>query len=77
MDKGVRSDLISQKMFIKSICKSQFPHKFVNLLSISVIKEAKLTDLCGDRLLQNDFINTLSEVRPDLKLCPSGEGQLK
>ena len=25
------SDFISQKVFVKSLCKSQFPHKFVNL----------------------------------------------
>ena len=38
-------DLISQKVF-KSFCKSQFPHKFVNLFFISVIIKDKLTDLC-------------------------------
>ena len=30
-------DLISHKVFIKSFCKSQFPHKSVNVLFLSVI----------------------------------------
>ena len=36
----------------------------------------KLTDLCGNLLWQNDFINTFHEIRPDLLdghldvLCP-------
>ena len=52
-------NLISQKMFLKSFCSSQLPHKSVDLsLTITNIKN-KLTDLCGNRLLQNDFKNTL------------------
>ena len=43
-----RPDLISQKVFIKSFCKSQFPHKSVNLFFISVMIKDKLTDLCGN-----------------------------
>ena len=39
-------------------CKSQFPHKSVNLIFMLVITKNKLTDLWGSSLLQNDFINT-------------------
>ena len=41
------SALISQKVFIKSLCKSQFPRKSVNLFFILVIVKDKLTGLCG------------------------------
>ena len=41
---------ISHKGFIKSFCKSQFPHKPVNLFSILVIIKNNLTDLCRNRL---------------------------
>ena len=38
------AELISQKVSIKSFCKSRFPHKFVNLSFILVImKESRLT----------------------------------
>ena len=40
-------DFISQKVSIKSFCKGQFPHKFVNILFIAAIIKDKLTDLCG------------------------------
>ena len=39
--------LISHKVFLKSFCKSQFPHKSVNLFFISVTVKDKLTDLWG------------------------------
>ena len=42
-----QQDLISQKVFTKSICESKFPHKFVNLFFMSVVMKDKLTDLCG------------------------------
>ena len=38
-------------------------HKSDNLLLILVIEKDKLTDLCGKWLLQNDFKNTLCEMR--------------
>ena len=44
---GVASDLISHKVFLKSFCKSQFPHKSVNLFFILVIMKDELTDLWG------------------------------
>ena len=54
---------ISQKVFINSLCKSQFPHKSVNLnIFITNIKN-KLTNLCWNRLLQNDLMNTFCEIR--------------
>jgi hypothetical protein len=34
-------------VLLKSFCKSQFPHKFVNLFFILVIVKDKLTDLWG------------------------------
>ena len=36
-DDEPRSDLVSQKVLITVFCKSQFPHKSVNLFFISVI----------------------------------------
>ena len=43
-----RLDLISQRVFIKSFSKSQFPLKIVNpLFTITIIKNT-LTDLCGN-----------------------------
>ena len=41
-------DIMSQKVFIKSFCKSQFPHKFVNLFFILVMMKDKLMDSCGN-----------------------------
>ena len=57
----MRPNLISQKVFIKSFCRSRFPHKSVNLSFI--ITDTKLTDLCGNRLFQNDFVNTSCETK--------------
>ena len=37
----------SQTVFVKSFCKSQFPHKSVNLFVILVMIKDKLTDLWG------------------------------
>ena len=39
--------LISQKVFLKSFCKCQFPHEFVNVFFILVIEKNKLTDVWG------------------------------
>ena len=42
------SVFIAYKMFLKSLCRSQLPHKSVNLsFTITNIKD-KLTDLCGN-----------------------------
>ena len=59
---GLRWELISQKVFIKSFCKGQFPHKSVKLSLHCMIKE---TDLCGHQLLQSNFINTACEIRAE------------
>ena len=57
-----RCKLISQKAFIKSLCRSQVPHQFVDVsFTITDIKD-KLANLCGNWLLQNDFENTLCEI---------------
>ena len=54
---------ISQKVFIMSFFKGQLPHKSVNLFFILVIPMNKLTNICGNRLLQNDLIiNTFCEI---------------
>ena len=43
----LRRLFISQKVLIKSCCKSQFLHKPVNLFFILVIVKDKLTDIWG------------------------------
>ena len=68
-------ELISQKVFIKSFCKSQFPHKSINLFFIITNIKNELTGLRGGWLMQNDFINTFSAInlrRPGRKACPCG-----
>ena len=39
---------ISPKVFTKSLCKSQFPQKSVNLFFIITNIKNKLTNLCGN-----------------------------
>ena len=55
--------LISHEVFLTSFCKIQFPHRSVNLIFTLVIVKDKLTDMCGNRLLRNEFANTLCEIR--------------
>ena len=52
---------ISQKVFIKSLLKRQFPHKSVTLCFLLVITKDELKDSCGN--LRNDFIKTFCEIR--------------
>ena len=59
-----RAGLISHKVFLKSFCKSRFPHKSIKLNLILVILKDQLTDLWGVGLLQNDFKSTVCEIRP-------------
>ena len=54
--------LISHKVFFKLFCRSQFPHKSVNLSFSITYAKKRLTDLCGNSLLQNDFKNTLCGI---------------
>ena len=56
-------DVISQRLFIKSFCKSSFPHKFVNKFFILVIMKDTMRNKCGNWLLQNNLINTFCEMR--------------
>ena len=56
-------EFISKELFIKSCCKSQFPHKLVNLSFVVTNIKNKLRDLCGKRILQIDFINAFCEIR--------------
>ena len=55
---------------MQSFCKSQFPHKFINLFFTLVMMKDKLTDLCRILLLTIDCINTFCEM----KRCYSGRG---
>ena len=57
-------DFISQTAFRKSFCKSQFPHKSVNLFFIVTDMKNKLTDFCGNWLVQNDISKTFCEMCP-------------
>ena len=45
---GNTSEIVSQRVFIKLFCISQFPHKSVNLSFIIVIIRDELTNLCGN-----------------------------
>ena len=45
---AVSEQFISQKVFIESFYKTQFPHKSVILLFFSVITKDTLTNLCGN-----------------------------
>ena len=58
-----RGTFISQNMFIRSFCKSQFPHKSAKISFVLVIIKDMLTDLYGNWLLQNNFVNTVCEIR--------------
>ena len=58
-------NIISQKVFTKSFCKGQFPHKSVNLTFIITNIKNKSTDLSGNWLLQNDLENDECVKRPD------------
>ena len=42
----------------KLICKSQFPLKSFNLSLFIANAKDKLTDLCGNRLMQKDLVST-------------------
>ena len=59
----IPNGFISQKVFIKWFCKSLFPHKSVSLSFIITNTKNTLMNLCGNRLLQDDFINTSCEIR--------------
>ena len=45
-----RECALRERLFIKSFCKSQFPHKSVNLFFILVKMRDTLTHLCGNLL---------------------------
>ena len=49
--------LILQKVFTKMFCEHQFPHKSVDVSFIITKIRDQLTNLCGNLLLQNDFLN--------------------
>ena len=43
----VPPEIIPHSVFKSSFCKSQFPHKFINLFFILELVKIKLTDLWG------------------------------
>ena len=47
----------------KTFCRSQLPYKSVNLSVTIIDTQNNLTDLCGNLLMQNDFKNTLCEMK--------------
>jgi len=59
----VQRGLISQEVFMKTFSKSQFPHKSDNLSFVITNLKNTMTDLCGNCLFQNDFSNTVYEIR--------------
>ena len=59
----LEKSITSQKVFMKSFCKSQFPHNSVNLSLIITNIKNNLTDWCGNRLSKNDFRNTFCEMK--------------
>ena len=60
---GYFSDVfISQKVFMKPFCKTQFPYKFIDVSFIITHIKNKLTNLFGNWLLQNDIINTFCQI---------------
>ena len=65
------------KCFYKSFCRSQLPHNSVNLSITITNARNKLTELCGNWHLRNDFENTSCEIRWTrllLKGKPRGAG---
>ena len=69
------SEPIPQKVFIQSFLTSQFPQKPVNLFFVLVIVKDKLTNLCGNGLLQDDFTNTFCEIRAARTLDAQDRGE--
>ena len=65
-------DFISHKLSINSFGQSRFPHKFVNVSCFDTNMKNRSTDLCGNCLLQDGFINTFCEIR----LVGQGWGKL-
>ena len=47
---------------VKSCCRNQFPHKSVNVFFTITYTKNESTDLCRNRLWQNDFKNTVCEI---------------
>jgi len=67
---------MSHKVFLKSFCKRQFPHKSVNVFSALVMIKDKLTNLCENRFLQNDCIDCIDTFCTVTSVCLAGEGPL-
>ena len=62
---GVRSRfrIYLTEYIYQKVLGSQLPYTIVNLFLILVIVQGTLTNMCENRLLQNDFINTFCEIR--------------
>ena len=64
---------LSHTVFSRSFCRSQLPHKSVNLSCTITRIKSKLTEFCGNWRLQNDskvVFYTLCETSP-VTGCPS------
>ena len=62
-----RRDFISYILFWKAFCRTQLPHKSVNLsFTINNIKN-RFTDFCGNRMLQIAVEKSLREIRRLIK----------
>ena len=51
------------------VVQNQFPHKSVSVSFIITNIKKKMTDLCGNWLLQNKFMNTFCEITASKRLC--------
>ena len=56
------SCFVSHKVFKKSFFRTQFPYKYVYVSFIVTNIKNKLTDVCGNGLFQDNFINTFCEI---------------
>ena len=66
MDRGPlihRLQVYLGESVLEVVLQSQLPQKFVDLFFTITSMLHKLTNLCGNRLLQNDFKNTIFEMK--------------
>ena len=76
MSRCLPSPTDPKMLLFKSFCTSQFPHKSANLAFMITNIKNKLTNLCGNRLLQNNFTNSFCEIRLDSQPGRGGASHL-
>ena len=69
---GLQVYLYLSESVYNVVVQNLIPAKNVNLSFIVTDIKNKLTDLCGSRLLPDDFMNTLCEI----KVLPSNDSGL-